>query len=72
MIDVPAALQLQRASNRDNNNSEQIQRIIDSQIPRQERLKLADDVIDNSDDVAALQQKIDTLHAKYLTLSPQL
>ncbi|WP_339668741.1 dephospho-CoA kinase [Dasania marina] len=72
VIDVPAALQLQRASNRDNNNSEQIQRIIDSQIPRQERLKLADDVIDNSDDVAALQQKIDTLHAKYLTLSPQL
>ncbi|WP_019531242.1 dephospho-CoA kinase [Dasania marina] len=72
VIDVPVALQLERASNRDNNNREQIQRIIDSQTSRQERLKLADDVIDNSEDVAALQQKIATLHTEYLTLSPQL
>lgn len=70
VIDVPEATQLQRACGRDHNNPAQIQRIIDSQISRQQRLALADDVVDNSQDIAALQQKLAKLHRHYLTLSP--
>ena len=69
VIDVPEELQIERASNRDSNNTEQIKRIIATQIDRDKRLALADDVVDNSQDLAQLQQKLDTLHQQYLTLS---
>ena len=68
VIDVPEALQLERASSRDNNDPEQIKRIIASQIPRSDRLEKADDIVENSGDVAQLQQKLDTLHQQYLAL----
>ena len=69
VIDVPEALQLERASSRDNNDPEQIKRIIVSQIPRSDRLEKADDIVENSGDVAQLQQKLDTLHQRYLALA---
>ena len=69
VIDVPEELQIERASNRDSNNTEQIKRIIATQIDRDKRLALADDIVDNSQDLAQLQQKLDTLHQQYLTLS---
>ena len=69
VIDVPEALQIQRASCRDNNDPEQIKRIIASQISRADRLAQADDVIENLGDIAQLQQKLDTLHQHYLALT---
>jgi dephospho-CoA kinase len=48
VIDVPVAVQLERTVSRDGNTLEQVQRIIDAQMPREERLKKADLVIDNS------------------------
>jgi len=54
----------------DNNNFEQIQRIMNSQVSQQERLKWADDVINNDDELAQnlphLQQKVLELHQFYL------
>jgi dephospho-CoA kinase len=47
----------------------QIKRIIASQIKRETRLAAADDVIDNSGDLAALHQQVRALHEKYLALA---
>uniref|UniRef100_UPI0013D4438E dephospho-CoA kinase n=1 Tax=Moraxella catarrhalis TaxID=480 RepID=UPI0013D4438E len=59
-----------RSSQRDNNNFEQIQRIMNSQVSQQERLKWADDVINNDSELAQnlphLQQKVLELHQFYL------
>ena len=49
VIDCDPELQLLRASSRDNNSKDQIQKIINSQCTREERLSIANDVIPNND-----------------------
>ena len=70
MVDVSPQTQLARSAQRDNNNFEQIQRIMNSQVSQQERLKWADEVINNDADLAQnlpyLQQKVLELHQFYL------
>ena len=70
VVDVSPQTQLARSSQRDNNNFEQIQRIMNSQVSQQERLKWADDVINNDAELAQnlphLQQKVLELHQFYL------
>ena len=70
VVDVSPQTQLDRSSQRDNNNFEQIQRIMNSQVSQQERLKWADDVINNDAELAQnlphLQQKVLELHQFYL------
>jgi dephospho-CoA kinase len=66
LIDVPEKLQLARASSRDQNSTEQIQKIIDSQLPRDVKLARADDVILNDKSLADLKIKVEQQHAKYL------
>jgi len=66
LIDVPEQLQLQRACGRDQNNEEQIRRIIQAQMPAEEKRRLADDIADNSADLQHLYAQLDTLHAQYL------
>lgn len=68
VVDCHTALQLQRACQRDQMTVEQAQRIIDAQASRQQRLDMADDVIDNNSDLAALSQQVAKLHQYYLTL----
>ncbi len=65
VIDVPKALQLERASNRDNINKNEINMIIDAQISRKERLFAAHDIIDNKGDIDDLRKKICDLHKFY-------
>lgn len=48
VVDLPEGLQLQRAVRRDDRPLEEIERIIAAQTPRAERLRRADDIIDNS------------------------
>lgn len=69
LIDVPVSLQLERASKRDQNSSEQIQKIIDSQLPREQKLKLADDVICNDHDLEHLMKQVHLQHKTYLELT---
>ncbi len=69
VTDVPEELQLQRTTSRDNNAPEKIQRIMQSQLPRQQRLEKADDVIDNSGDLKHLRQQVEDLHQQYLELA---
>lgn len=74
VVDVSPEIQLQRASIRDN-NPELIQRIINSQISRTERLAAADDIINNEgklpQNLPHLQQQVTELHQKYLYLAQQ-
>ncbi|MFB2537899.1 MULTISPECIES: dephospho-CoA kinase [unclassified Acinetobacter] len=71
LIDVPEHLQLQRASQRDQHHPAQIQKIIDIQMSRTEKLKLADDVIVNDQDLNHLYQKLEKLHQFYLQQAQQ-
>lgn len=69
VIDVPEDIQLIRASSRDKNEAEQIRKIMAAQISRQERLKHADDIVDNSGSLEALYAKLAPLHQRYLEMS---
>jgi len=69
VVDCPEALQLSRVRQRSGLPEEEVRRIIASQIQRESRLAAADDVIDNSGDIAALQQQVRELHKKYLALA---
>lgn len=66
LIDLPEALQLQRAMARDHANQQQIQAIMAAQMTREARLQRADDIINNDSTVAALQAQVNRLHRFYL------
>jgi len=68
LIDVPREQQLERASNRDNTNKNDINAIIDSQISRNDRLSAADDIVDNNGDINDLRKKIYELNEFYSTI----
>lgn len=65
VVDVPEELQLSRTMQRDQVPAEQVQNILNSQISRPERLRLADDVLLNTVPVFELQLQIQQLHSRY-------
>ena len=69
VVDVSKELQIERAMARDDNSREQIEAIIAAQLPREERVARADDVIDNSGSLADLQGAVATLHQQYLKIA---
>tara|TARA_B110000444_G_scaffold259988_1_gene305453 strand:- start:954 stop:1562 length:609 start_codon:yes stop_codon:yes gene_type:complete len=69
VIDVPESIQLERASSRDNNNPEQIKKIMAAQINRQHRLSKADDIIDNTASLEYLEIEIEKFHQGYLSMA---
>jgi dephospho-CoA kinase len=73
IVDVKESVQLQRAITRDgsngNNNEQQIRGIMNAQATRKERLKVADDVIDNNGNLTQLMPQIAKLHEHYLQLA---
>ena len=69
VVDVPETVQLQRTMQRDNNEADQVKRIIASQATRQQRLQKADDVIENIGTLEDLSAQVERLHAQYLTLA---
>ena len=66
VIDCPESLQLERLQQRDDLDPEQAKRILAAQADREQRKAIADDIIDNSHDLAHLQHAVEQLHAKYL------
>jgi dephospho-CoA kinase len=66
VVDCPEALQVARVRQRSGLPEGEIRRIIATQIQREKRLAAADDVIDNSGPIAALQQQARQLHENYL------
>ena len=69
LIDLPMELQLERAGARDANNSKQIQRIIDSQMSREQKISKADWIFDNSGEKAMISLRVNQLHEKFLVLA---
>ena len=69
VTDVSPQMQVARLMQRDRCNADEASRIIAAQAPRAERLALADDVIDNEGDTAALTPVVERLHRLYLRLA---
>ena len=69
LIDCSEQLQISRASNRDNSNSDEISKILSSQATREQRLSIADDVITNEFSLAFLQQQVAKTHNFYLEIT---
>ncbi len=69
VVDCPESLQVERVRARSGLAPGQVEAIIKSQVSREKRLAAADDVIDNSGSFDALQQQVETLHEKYLSLA---
>lgn len=68
VVDVPLVVQLARAMTRDNADETQIKAIIAAQLPREQRLAKAHDIVDNSQSLNHTQQQVAELHQRYLTL----
>lgn len=69
LVDAPEALQLARLVARDGIDEALARRMLDQQASRDERLVIADDVIDNRGDEAALDVAVAELHQRYLALA---
>lgn len=68
VVDAPRNVQLQRLLQRDGSSRDQAERILAAQATREQRLAIADDVIDNSGSIEALSSQVRELHALYLSL----
>lgn len=72
VIDVNESTQIERTIKRDNSNKNVIEKIIASQISREERLKHADDIIDNSEnDLNVIQNQVEKLHNIYVSMAKE-
>jgi len=69
VVDCPEELQLERVMARSGLAATQVRAIMANQVSREARLAAADDVIDNSRDLAQLQSQVEALHARYLQLA---
>lgn len=70
VVDVDEATQVTRTIARDPSSAEEVKRIIASQMPRKQRLSLADDVINNHNtSLEELNLQVSHLNKKYQELS---
>lgn len=68
VVDVPESLQLQRLTARDGVGPEQARAALAAQASRAERLAVADDVIENSGTLEALDVSVEALDRRYRAL----
>jgi dephospho-CoA kinase len=71
VVDVDESTQIERVMARDNIDRSQAEAILRSQASRQDRLALADDIIDNSGSLDQLKSKVDSLYEIYSDLANQ-
>jgi len=69
VVDTPRAVQINRAVTRDHVLIEDIEKILDTQASREERLAIADDVIRNDGKLADLHKQAEKLHENYIKLA---
>jgi dephospho-CoA kinase len=65
VVDCDPALQLARVQARDGSTSRQAAQVLAAQVSREQRLAVADDVILNNGDIAALRDQVEKLHRQY-------
>lgn len=68
VIDASVEQQIKRASARDGMDQNTITKIINTQVPRNERLKIADDIINNDGDMESLKKQIIDLDGLYKSM----
>ena len=66
VIDCEQEKQIERVKQRSHLTEPEIKQIIEAQIPRKSRIKMADDLIENNGSIADLHSKIEKLHQKYI------
>jgi len=66
VIDCEPEKQIERVKQRSHLTEPEIKQIIEAQMPRQTRIKIADDLIENNGSIADLRSKIEKLHQKYI------
>ena len=66
VVDVPEATQIERLVRRDGVSRDQAEAALRAQASRDARLAFADDVIENTGDVTALETQVAKLHGDYL------
>ena len=69
VIDCAEDTQVARAMRRSGLSEEEVRAIMAQQITRAERLRRADDIIQNDGDLQSLRQQVALSHQRYLTLS---
>ena len=67
VVDVPIELQMERTTKRDGVSEDQVRSIIKSQINRDERLQLADEIILNEGSIEDLEMIVRELHEKLIS-----
>ena len=71
LVDTLENIQFERVTKRDSISPTLLRKIIKTQVTRSERLKYADDIIENNSEIGNLNEHINILHKKYLTLSKE-
>ena len=71
LVDTLENIQFERVTKRDSISPTLLRKIIKTQVTRSERLKYADDIIENNNEIGNLNEYINILHKKYLTLSKE-
>ncbi|MDP3517703.1 MAG: dephospho-CoA kinase [Pseudohongiella sp.] len=66
LIDAPEQLQLDRTQRRDNTSADAVKAIMASQLTREQRQSMADDIITNDSDLLSLHAAVDKQHMLYL------
>ena len=69
VIDAPEELQIARSCQRDGMSRQQIEKIMQAQNSRAQRLTYADDVIVNDQDIDDLRHEVELLHTCYSKIS---
>lgn len=72
VVDSTETMQISRVKKRDQRSEDEIRSIIQNQIPRQQRLEMADYVIVNNGDMGSLQRQVKTQHETFLAASSSL
>jgi dephospho-CoA kinase len=69
VVDCSEAQQIERVMRRSGLPENEVRDILASQATREQRLAMADDVIDNRGDPEALERQVSALNEKYITLA---
>jgi dephospho-CoA kinase len=71
VVDLPEEQQIARLMARDKHNRLQAEAMLKGQCSRVQRLSFADDIIDNSTTLSALDEQVSSLHQHYLQLAAE-
>ena len=69
VVDCTIEEQISRVTRRDQCSDAHVKTIIATQIDRDSRLSLADDIIENNNSIESVKEKVTSLHNKYIELS---